>query len=93
MKDVVDNKKKWRVVAIVAFCFIWPYIVQNFVYSHCALVTGLGAFRSAAGPLVHLGPPAIALWFLPYGKRARGIVIAAYIVLFFAYTGMDCIPG
>jgi len=89
MEDKVDNKKKWRVVAIVAFALLFPHFVQNLIVSTggneawFGWVQGKGFIETLARQALHLGPSVAALYFLPYGRNARIIASCIYIALFF----------
>lgn len=87
MKIRLDNKKKWRIVGIVAFALAWPM--------------GLGQAGIENDMLrlaLCLAPPAAALWFLPFSQLVRGIVIIVYLFLMYpaanpAHYPRDCAAG
>lgn len=88
MKLKLDNKKKWRIVGIVAFALAWPIALgqQGVVDGH--------ALRLAICFL----PPVIALWFLPFTQRVRGIAIIVYLFLMYPAANLmpparDCAVG
>lgn len=88
MKIRLDNKKKWRIVGIVAFALAWPLAWgQQGVVDEQVL-------RLAVCFL----PPAVALWFLPFTQLVRGIVIIVYLFLMYPAANMfpparDCAVG
>ncbi len=88
MKSRLDNKKKWRIVGIVAFALAWPLAWgQQGVVDEQVL-------RLAVCFL----PPAVALWFLPFTQLVRGIVIIVYLFLMYPAANMfpparDCAVG
>lgn len=88
MKLKIDNKKKWRIVGIVAFALAWPM--------------ALGRQGVVDGHLMRLAvcflPPVIALWFLPFTQLVRGIVIIVYLFLMYPAANVflpahDCAVG
>jgi hypothetical protein len=83
----LDNKKKWRIVGIIAFALAWPLIL-----GHADIVNDI--LRIA----VCLLPPAAALCFLPFSQLVRGIVVIVYLALMYpaampATPAVDCPSG
>lgn len=88
MKFRLDNKKKWRIVGIVAFALAWPI-----AWGQQGVVDG-EALRLAVCFL----PPVVALCFLPFTQLARGIAIIVYLFLMYPAANMfpparDCAVG
>lgn len=72
MKLRLDNKKKWRIVGIIAFALAWP------------MALGQAGIESDILRLAAcFAPPSIALWFLPFSQLVRGIVIIVYLFLMY----------
>jgi hypothetical protein len=89
MEDRVDNKKKWRVVAIVAFSLLFPHLMSGLITSGGGYEAWFGWAKdqrfidALARQALHLGPPVAAMYFLPYGRNARIAIIGVYVALFF----------
>lgn len=89
MTGKVDNKKKWRVVAIIAFALFFPHFMQGLIgetggnEAWFGWAKDGGFVETLARQGLHLGPGVAALFCLPYGQTARGVIIAIYVALFF----------
>jgi len=80
MKLRLDNKKKWRIVSIIAFALAWPMALGQ-----------AGIENDILRLAICLAPPAFALWFLPFTQLVRGIVVIVY--LFLMYPAASPIPS
>lgn len=83
----LDNKKKWRIVGIVAFALIWPLALGQ-----------AGIENDILRINACLLPPAIALCLLPFSQLIRGIVVIVYIALMYPAAmpvapAVDCPAG
>lgn len=88
MKLKLDNKKKWRIVGIIAFALAWPM-----AWGQQGVIDGQ-VIRLAVCFL----PPVIALWFLPFTQLVRGITIIVYLFLMYPAANWfpparDCAAG
>jgi hypothetical protein len=72
VKIRLDNKKKWRIVGIVAFALAWPMALGQ-----------AGIENDMLRLALCLAPPAVTLWFLPFSQLVRGIVIIVYLFLMY----------
>ncbi len=84
----LDNKKKWRIVGIIAFALAWPVAWGQ------AGVIDSHILRLA----VCFGLPAISLWFLPFTQLVRGLAIIGYLFLMYPAANLfpparDCAVG
>ncbi len=84
----LDNKKKWRIVGIIAFALAWPL-----AWGQQGVVDGQ-YLRLAVCFL----PPVISLWFLPFTPMVRGIAVIVYLFLMYPAANMfppdrDCPVG
>lgn len=87
MKIRLDNKKKWRIVGIVAFALAWPMALGQ-----------AGIENDMLRLAICLAPPAVGLWFMPFSQLVRGIVIISYLFLMYPAANIspparDCAVG